>query len=231
MTQIVNTAIEAALTSDWNKAIEINQEILKETPNSIDALNRLGFAYINLGLPRKAKSTFEKVLKLDPFNPIASKNLKKIKECTKYRNNHSSISTKIFLEEPGTSKTVNLLHLTHKTILSNLHCGQRVNIIIKKNRSEIRTEDNTYLGALPDDLSFRLRKLIKLGNKYEAFVKTVTENQVSIIIHEVKRSKKVKDASFIVKLLPDYHTSLRSDLLEELLEESEPEESGESNEE
>ncbi len=212
-------AIEAALNLNWNLAIELNQQIIKKNPRDIDALNRLGFAYLNAGNLKKSKSVLKKVLKLDPFNPIASKNLKKLNGNTHSTNNSlHSISPGVFLEEPGITKTVNLVHLASKPILSSLHCGQETSIIPKKNRVEIRLND-LYLGALPDDLSFRLRKLIKLGNKYCAFIKAVSEQLLTIIIREIKRGKKVKDASFTVKLLPNYHTSIRSELLTEVLEE------------
>jgi hypothetical protein len=34
-------ALNAALDSNWDQAVEINQEILKVEPTSVDALNRL----------------------------------------------------------------------------------------------------------------------------------------------------------------------------------------------
>lgn len=233
-------AIKAALECNWKRAIEVNQAILKEQPKDIDALNRLGFAYLKLGEAKRAKKIFEKVLKIDPFNPIALKNLKKLKVPTfqsKSRledvgktntnttyNNHHKISPDVFLEQPGLTKTVNLVNLANKSVLSHLHSGQKVILIPKKNKVEVRSEDNIYLGVLPDDLSFRLRKLIRLGNAYCAFIKAVDEQQLMIIIREVKRGKRVKDASFLIKLLPNYHTSIRSELLTELLEDTSSEE-------
>lgn len=211
-------AIDAALNSKWDEAVKANLFILKEEPKNTNALNRLGFAYFNKGLLPKAKKAFDKTLKIDPFNPIALKNLKKIKSFSTISNNNVNISPKIFLEEPGITKTVNLVYLTNKTILSTLSCGQPLKIIPKKNRIEVRNFTNVYLGSLPDDLSYRLKKLIKLGNEYNAHTKTVDEAQLTIIIREIKRSNKVQDASFTVKLLPDYHTSIRSEILEELLE-------------
>lgn len=211
-------AIQAALNLDWDTAIKINRTIIKKNPSDIDALNRLGYAYLSVGNHKKAKTTFEKVLKLDQYNIIAAKNLKKVKNnYQKLPNLCNTISPKIFLEEPGITKTINLVNLAPRAIITSLHCGQKVNIILRKNRIEIRNED-IYLGALPDDLTFRLRRLILLGNEYCAFTKAVDENQLTIIVREIKRGKRVKDASFIVKLVPDYHTSIRSEILEELLE-------------
>lgn len=213
-------AIEAALKSDWKKASLLNQQILKDNPKNINALNRLGFAFLNLGSVAKAKRSFDKVLKLDPFNPIALKNINKIKEISdKPQINSSGISPKVFLEEPGLTKVVNLINIAEKCLLVTLHCGQPVLLILKKKRIEIRSDGNTYLGALPDDLSFKLKRLIRLGNQYCAFIKQVNELQLAIILREIKRSKKVKDASFVGRVVPQYHSSIRSELLEELMEE------------
>lgn len=212
-------AIEAALNSDWKTAVDLNLQILKEDPKCIDALNRLGFAYINLGKIARAKSCFSKVLKVDHYNPIALKNLKKIKNVSgKSSSGCNKISPKVFLEESGLTKIVSLVHLADKSVLISLQCGQPVIFITKKNRIEIRSEDNIYLGALPDDLSFRLKKLLKLGNTYCAFIKEVEDQALLIIIRETKRGKRVKDASFITKLIPQYHSSIRSELLEELID-------------
>ena len=46
---------------------------------------------------------------------------------------------------------------------------------------------------MPDDLGKRLIKFMKGGNKYEAFVKSANSQNVTIFIHELKRSSKFKD--------------------------------------
>ncbi len=215
-----DSAIEAALNSDWQKAIEINKAILKQNPNDLEALNRLGYALLNSGEVKKAQSTIKKVLKIDPSNPIALKNLKKTNGAVRLVNSNSSaISPRVFLEEPGITKTINLVRVASKSIVSSLVCGQQIFLKPKRNRLELRTENTTYIGALPDDISYKLRRLLQLGNKYCVFIKSIDDNQITVIIHETQRGKRVKDASFSSKIIPDYHTSIRSELLEELLEE------------
>jgi hypothetical protein len=46
------------------------------------------------------------------------------------------------------------------------------------------------LGKIPEDLSLRLITLINGGNKYQAWVKAVTEKYVSIFIKEIRRAPK-----------------------------------------
>lgn len=211
-------AISAALQADWNKAVDINKSLLRENSKDVDVLNRLGFAYLNIGDFKKAKTAFDKVLKIDPFNPIATKNSKKLKgKIVNSNNGMVTVSPKVFLEEPGITKTIHLLNLAPKLIITSLLCGQPVSFLIKKNKTEVRTQNNIYIGKLPDDLSFKLKKLTRLGNKYEVFVKSVEDTTVAILIRETKRGKRVKDASFVNKALPDYHSSIRSELLQGVL--------------
>ncbi len=215
-------AIQAAVEGNWEKAIKVNKEIIKSKTNDVDALNRLGFAYLQCGQTKKAQQIFNKVLKIDPFNPIALKNLKKIKNSKLLGNvNQQKICPDVFLEEPGITKTVNLINLASKSVLSLLVPSQKVLLITKKNRVEVRSIDNIYLGALPDDLSFRLKKLMRLGNIYCAFIKSVEEQKLTIIIREIKRSRRVKDASFSISNSQNYNSSFRSELLAELIEEDE----------
>src|SRR3989338_4300800 len=72
-------AIQAALRGKWTEAVDLNAAILRENPNELEALNRLARAYAELGEIAKADSTYRKVLVLDKYNPIAIKNLKRLK--------------------------------------------------------------------------------------------------------------------------------------------------------
>ena len=80
MTSLKLQAIQTALTGDWKNAISLNKKLLDENPHDIDTLNRLALAYAISGKPREAKVAYQKVLDIDPLNPIALKNAKKLKE-------------------------------------------------------------------------------------------------------------------------------------------------------
>ena len=77
-TALQDQAILCALAQHWKEAIQINLQIIKQERTNIDAHNRLGYAFMKNGQPIKSKEIFTKVLKLDPYNQIAQKNLKKI---------------------------------------------------------------------------------------------------------------------------------------------------------
>lgn len=192
--ELENQAIEAALSSGWQKAVGFNQEILESYPEDTAALNRLGYAFFKLGKVRQARTQFRKVLKIDRYNPVASKNLERLKKVKKIQPQREKafVSPSLFLEEPGKTKTVTLVKIAPQKILSSLSIGQPLTLYPKRYSIEVRTKDRSYLGAIPDDLSFRLIRLIKNGYKYSVLVKNFAENFLSIFLKEIKKGAKLK---------------------------------------
>lgn len=193
LVQLKQQAIFAAKHGDWEKALAVNQEILEQTPTDIGALNRSGVAYLNLGKVTKAKLAFKTVLDLDATNQLAQKNLVHIKEKT---TPNVQFSSQQFIEEPGKTKVVELHRLASKDILTKLHTG--TTCVLKTKKRYISVEANgAYIGALPEDLSFRLTKLMDSGNQYSCAVWTVTATTCSIFLKETTRSAENADiASF-----------------------------------
>lgn len=190
-------AIEAALKQDWKRAIDINQQILNVDPANIDALNRLGFAYLKTGKLDDAKRAFKLVIKYDPYNKIAAKNIQRLEdlsgECSDGTDFPETISPLSFLEDPGKTKITQCVHAAPQKILSTLHCGQEVFLKAKNHGIEIRDSRQRYLGALPDDISFRLIKMIQANNNYKAYVKNVDKNSLTILVREVSRGKRFQN--------------------------------------
>lgn len=187
-------AVSAALSGDWEKAEELNKSIIKTTPNDVDALNRLAKAYAELGDINKAKKTALQVVKIDPFNKIALKSLDKWKrlrgqDTKKYLTTNPSA----FLEEPGKTKIVTLLHPGSSRTIAALDAGDKVKLNDHGHRMSISTFDAKYLGKLPDDLSARLKKLIGFGNEYEVFIKSASKKEIKVFIRETKRSDRLID--------------------------------------
>ncbi len=198
-------AIHAALNCKWDQALDLNKKIVKLDPENVDCLNRLAKAYLELGKYKLAKKTYEEALRLDPYNTIAQKNIKKAASFKKngFSNgnpNHYqiAISPDLFLEEPGTTKMINLIKVAEPQKLLMLSSGQMVNLVTKNKGLYITDSNNQYLGVLPDDTGFHLRKLMLGGNKYTAVIKSIKPNGLTILIREVFRSKKFKNqASFL----------------------------------
>lgn len=196
---LAQKAVTAALSGNWEEAIKVNSEILKNDSKDLDALNRLARAYAESGKIKKAKEISQKVLKIDPLNPIATKCLAKWKAGGVNEGARCSLcsNAESFLEEPGKTKIVSLLHLGDAGTIAKLDAGDEVKFMPFSHRISVTTFDNKYIGRLPDDLSARLRTLLKCGNEYQILVKSTSPQEVKIFIRELKRSSQFKDvASF-----------------------------------
>ncbi len=203
----VDQAIDAALAQNWKEAIHLNTAILKDDENNLDALNRLAYAYLKTGQPTKAKRMYQQVLKLDPYNQIAQKYNKSAGNIKRKNINVQTthISPILFLEEPGKTKIVQCVNPAPIQILSTLSPGQEVMLKAKNHCVEIRNEENRYLAALPDDLSFKLIKLLGAGNTYQTIIKGVSKNTLTVLIRELTRGKKfAHQPSFISALTTSY---------------------------
>jgi tetratricopeptide (TPR) repeat protein len=182
------TAIQAAKTQNWVDAAVINQEILQQEPLDVEAYNRLGLAQMQLKKLAEAKKTFLQVLKIDKSNIIANKHLKKL--ANNQVGNLLTFSDSYFIEEPGKTKIIDLHRLANKHTLNELSVGQNCKLIIKTHYICIETEDGVHIGALPEDLSARLTKLIHNGNEYSCQVHSWTEKTCKVLIKETRTSEK-----------------------------------------
>ncbi len=187
------SAINAALAQNWDEAVRLNLLILETDPDNIDAHNRLGFAYTQQGKSDKAKKAYEAVLKKDQYNQIAQKNLTKLQNTNGAGNGAAFVSPLMFLEEPGKTKIVACVNPAPTSVIANLSCGQEVAMKVKKHCIEIRSNDNLYLGVLPDDLSYKLGRYIEGGNEYKVVIRSISKNNLTVFIREISRGKKYID--------------------------------------
>lgn len=189
-----NQAIQTALQGNWKNATSLNKSLLSANPNDIGALNRLAFAFTLLDKIKEAKATYRKVLKLDSVNPIALRNLKRLKEepNRKKLNGFSGVYSKSFIETPGKTKIIELINVAQPKIVSGLITGQVLNLIVKRLKVFIENQEQ-YIGVLPDDVGKRLIKFIKGGSIYEAYVKSTNNNRVVVFLREVKMAPRFKN--------------------------------------
>lgn len=187
-------AIHAALNSDWENAIEINLLLTKSDPENTDTLNRLGFAYSKIGKTDEARKVFEKVLALDKFNQIAQRHLKKLTDHdTDCGQTTGSVSPMRFIEEPGLTLTIPCVNVAPDRVLSHVSSGQEVVLVVKKRTIEVRDQRKTYLGALPDDISFKLIKFLTGGNTYLTVIQHIGKNCLSVLVRELTRGKQFRN--------------------------------------
>lgn len=179
-------AVNAAKNSNWEKAVELNEQILEIDNKNLGALNRLGLSYLQVKKSAKAKNCFKQVLEIDCSNSIAKKNLAKIKN---KQETAPKFSQEHFIEEPGKTKIVELHRLASKETLNCLTAGEPCQLKIKTRYISVDC-NGKHIGTLPEDLSFRLTKLIKRGNKYETFIHSASAKSTFVYIKEVFKSDK-----------------------------------------
>lgn len=189
--QLKLNAISAAKLGHWLEAVQLNQEALLQKPDDLGTLNRLGVAYVNLDESTKAKKIFQQVIKLDKTNQVAEKNLQRLKT-----NNSITplFTSQQFIEEPGKTKVVDLHRLASKEILTNLGVGMPCQLKVKKRFISVEA-DGHYVGALPEDLSFRLTKLMDSGNQYQTNIWANSATTCQVYIKEVFRAAVNKSAT------------------------------------
>lgn len=201
-TNLSQLAIDAALDSRWIDALKLNKKIIKFDPQNVDALARLARVYMEMGRINLARKYYGEVVKIDPYNPIASKNLKIIKSFkSNGKNCHlqngvnglAKLSAALFLQEPGKTKIVNLLKVAEPQRLSKAYCGMPVQMVIKNRKITIVDNEGNYLGVLPDDTSHLLFRLTKGGSKYDLIIKSIRVNGLAVMIKETFRSKRFKN--------------------------------------
>jgi tetratricopeptide (TPR) repeat protein len=197
--KLTGSAVDEAVKGNWKEAIKLNEEILKINEESIDPYLRIGYAHMQLNEYNEAKEYYLKAIKIQSGNQIAKNNLEKIKILTDKNAKPSKnkalkdikIDPNLFLNVLGKTKILNLVNIGHIEVLVQLTIGEEVFMKEKKRRIEVRTKDNEYIGAFPDDLSKRIIFFLKNKSEYTIYVKEATKNYVEVFIKEIKKGKKV----------------------------------------
>lgn len=201
-------AISAALTQDWEKALTLNLELSKKNPGDIDTLNRLAKAYMELGQISKAKTFYNKVLKIDKYNNIATTNLIKLSSLkergvsgSRFVNN-GIVDPDVFLEESGKTKLINLVDLAMPSVLANLSIGDQVKLEPQKDEVIVFSQDGKRLGKINEDWAPSIAKASRVGSRFKALIKSVqikTDSAtpyLSIFVKEIERSEKLSQSVF-----------------------------------
>jgi len=191
---IEEQAINCAMNGQWTEAVKLNESIIKIDKKNIEAYLRLGFANLQINKIKKAKEYYLQALKIQPNNGFVKKNLDRIKILESKKlisSNTTPLDPLLFVDIPGKTKTVSLVNCGPKSVLAKLTVGQKVFLIVKKRRVEIRTEEKEYAGCLPDDLSKRLAIFIKNGGVFSVYIKETSLKMINVLIKEEKKGAKM----------------------------------------
>ncbi|HEX7364758.1 MAG TPA: tetratricopeptide repeat protein [Dehalococcoidia bacterium] len=225
-------AIALAMQSRWQEAVNINQSIVELFPTDIDAYNRLGRAYMELGEVRKAKEAYSRAIQHDPHNPIAQRNLQRLSllrdSKVSVKEERREASPDLFIGEMGKAGVVSLQDLAPKEVLAKMAAGNQVYLKVRGRQLAIENESGGYLGLVEPPHGFRLAKLMEGGNKYAAAIVNIDNSNARVIIRETfQHPSQVGRLSFPVKAVEGFQPHVKDTLLrheaveEEALEEGE----------
>jgi hypothetical protein len=211
-------AISLAMQSRWQEAVTVNQGIIELFPTDIDAYNRLGRAFMELGEFAKAKEAYRRGLELDPNNAIAQKNLQRLSllpaSKVKVKEERREVAPDLFIGEMGKAGVVNLQNLAPGEVLARMVAGNQVYLKVRGQRLIIENEQGEYLGLVEPPHGFRLARLIEGGNKYAAAIVNIDNSTVRVIIREVfQHPSQIGRPSFPVKAVEGFHPHVKDTLL------------------
>lgn len=192
-TSLEQAATQAALEANWEEAISLNKQIVKDSPTDLGAWNRLGRAYSETGEIEKAKSAYREVLKRDPYNSIATKNVEKLKALngTGAKITGSvALDPNLFLETPGKTKVLDLEDLAKPEVLATLHTGDKVKIGGNENSVRFDDASGARLGIYQGESAGKLAEMLRAGCVFDAYVKSAKLDSLKIFIREVKLTPK-----------------------------------------
>jgi hypothetical protein len=221
-------AIALAMQNRWSEAVAANTSILNDFPDDIEAYNRLGKALTELGRHRDARTAFERALEVSPHNTIAKKNLDRLARLGDDAPQASVMSTEphAFIEESGKAGVTSLINLASPEVLLKMSPGYPVVPQVEGRTLKIADTSGEYLGQIEPRLASRLVRLIKGGNRYDATVTSVGEQELTIIVREVyQHQSQAETVSFPSKGGSDYRVYLPGTILGYELGEEETDES------
>lgn len=180
-------AIDLAMQGKWQDAVEVNREILDNFPRDVDASNRLGRAYMELGQLASATEAYSRTIELDPYNAIANRNLRRISDIDQSDSDDvdtDEVAPRQFIEEIGKSGTTSLLDLAPKEKRARMVSGDKVFLKVDNNSLIVENRRGEYMGRVEPRYAQRLVRLILGGNEYSATIVTSKVDTLSVIIRE-----------------------------------------------
>jgi tetratricopeptide (TPR) repeat protein len=183
-------AVDSAMRADWNKAIQINFDIIDKFPWDPEPYNRLGKALSENGQNKKAIQAFQCALVISPNSPIAKKNMKRLEKTSGLKASIAVSSTtpgRSFIEETGRTGITKLVNIPRNFDVTDLIAGHGVDLISVDRGMRILDRKGKEIGSIEPKLALRLKKLVEGGNTYSANITSAGEDGVTVIIRETYR--------------------------------------------
>ena len=222
-------AIALAMQARWQEAVEVNKEIIGSFPEDVDTFNRLGRAHMELGNYAQAKEAYRQSVKLDPYNAIANRNLRRLndlKETVKTAVETDRVEPQQFIEEIGKAGVVTLIELAPKEKRALTVAGDKASLKIEGSSLVVENGRGEYLGKAELKHAQRLIRLMLGGNKYSAVVVKSTAEGMTVMARETfQHPSQAGKLSFPPRGMDEFRPYVGDKLLK-LPEDEEEDESG-----
>lgn len=180
-------AVSLAMERKWDDAVVVNREILEETPENVEALNRMAKALTELGRYSEARAAFKQVLTLTPSNTIAKKNLERIAQLRDEdapKATGQAVPAHFFIEETGKTGLTVLIDMAPQQVTAKLTAGETLRLEPQEHKLLVKNGQGEYVGTVEPKLGLRLLRMVRGGNRYEAAIASIQNGTLRIIIRE-----------------------------------------------
>ncbi len=189
---LADQAIAAALESDWQRAAELNKQILDASAEDVEARNRYGRALLELGRLDEARAAYQEVLKAYPHDPIALRQVARIAalgdDKRKADATRSKTQTRLFIEDMGKTGILRLVNPAPLNVLARYSPGAEAELREQEGLLAVHARDGALLGFLEPKVGRRLIDLLRTGNQYVAAMVSNDQANARVAIREVFQS-------------------------------------------
>ena len=185
-------AVQAALEADWTRAVDLNSRIIEANADDLEARNRLGRALLETGKLDEAKVAYAEVLKTEPNNPIALRNVARlgtlIEHKTKINMTKSKTQPRLFIEDMGKTGILRLINPAPAHIVAKYSPGAEAELRERDGLIAVHARDGELLGFLEPKVGRRLLDLLNTGNQYVVAVVSNDQQNPRVAIRETLQS-------------------------------------------
>ncbi|HVR88786.1 MAG TPA: tetratricopeptide repeat protein [Candidatus Limnocylindria bacterium] len=185
-------AVQAALEADWARATDLNTRILAANAEDLEARNRLGRALLETGKLDEAKAAYGEVLKAEPNNPIALRNVARLTTLLEYKTKINTTKSKtqprLFIEDMGKTGILRLINPAPPQVVAKYSPGAEAELRERDGLIAVHARDGELLGFLEPKVGRRLLDLIKTGNEYVVAVVSNDQQNPRVAIRETLQS-------------------------------------------
>jgi tetratricopeptide (TPR) repeat protein len=189
---LADQAIAAALDSDWQRATEINKQILDASPDDVEARNRYGRALLETGRLEEARAAYQDTLKAYPHDPIGLRQVARIalllEDKRKPDTTRSKTQTRLFIEDLGKTGILRLVNPAPANVLARYSPGTESTLREQEGLLAVHARDGVLLGFLEPKVGRRLLELIQAGNEYVLALVTNDQTNPRVAVREVVQS-------------------------------------------